>query len=235
MAVAPKLLTKSFAGRSFFVANAVSVGFPEHTNSASSFDEAEPVLCELEKIRPHQVFVDIGCQYGSYALPALAMGARVHAFEPTWFALETFRASVKANGWSGRCESYRAALFDGGLYPEALGAEVFTKHYPSEGHPVRTLDEVLLESTRFDGVHWIKIDVEGAELGVLTGARQILERWHPTLLIEDHDGIAPGCAVSDYPASIDSSWKIHQMLSALGYAIHDVPWGCGRKYIVASV
>ncbi|MBN2669968.1 MAG: FkbM family methyltransferase [Bacteroidales bacterium] len=46
---------------------------------------------------------------------------------------------------------------------------------------LKTLDELIPESTRID---FIKIDVEGAEFGVLKGGKQLLIKNKPTLLFE---------------------------------------------------
>lgn len=230
----PTFVAKQFAGRTFLAVEPPSLGFEGH--STVCFDEHEPILAELEKIQPGDLFIDIGAQFGSYALPALAMGARVIAFEPTDYASESLKASIEKNGWSDRGIVARAALYNGTEYPKALHDEVFGTHYPSDGHSETTLDDALEFLDDETAVRWIKIDVEGAELGVLEGARTTLDRWHPTLLIEDHDGINKGnaCVVSDYPESIDSSRRIHTMLAELGYAIAVVPFDVSRKYIVAT-
>jgi len=48
--------------------------------------------------------------------------------------------------------------------------------------PLRTLDG-LLESASVP-VHFVKIDVEGHERAALEGAKQVLSRWEPALLVE---------------------------------------------------
>lgn len=229
----PHLVTKSFAGVNFFVVDPPSIGYPGH--STVCFDEHEPVHHLVGELGPGDLLIDIGAQFGSYALPALVMGASVIAFEPTEYASESMKASVEVNGWQDRCTVVRMALYDGTAYPEALTSEVFGQHYPSAGHEVSTLDGEL-EHAKVDCKRMvIKIDVEGAELGVLRGAIKTLKAFKPTLIVEDHDGINPGvgCAVSDYPASIDSAKKIHKMLKGLGYDIEVVPFDVSRKYIVA--
>lgn len=49
-----------------------------------------------------------------------------------------------------------------------------------------------LDSYGFDNVTFIKIDVEGHEESVLAGARETLERCHPTLLVEIEERHNPG-------------------------------------------
>jgi methyltransferase FkbM-like protein len=56
-----------------------------------------------------------------------------------------------------------------------------------------------LDAAAFDGNRvvpdLIKIDVDSAELEALTGARRILERRHPHLIVQTHGpGLEAGCA-----------------------------------------
>jgi len=53
--------------------------------------------------------------------------------------------------------------------------------------PVARLDDILPAEQRVDAV---KIDVEGAELQVLRGARRTLTTWHPYILFEHGRGAA---------------------------------------------
>ncbi|MGO7903523.1 FkbM family methyltransferase [Rhizobium leguminosarum] len=53
-----------------------------------------------------------------------------------------------------------------------------------------------LDSYQFDTVAFNKIDVEGRELKVLKGAETIMNRDHPSLLIEAEDRHLPNAVVS---------------------------------------
>lgn len=203
------------------------------TNETIDVPSDEPCLKELEHIKPADIFVDVGAGDGAYTLPALAMGATVIAFEPSDAASERLHANLTINRWRSLCVEYRDVLSsrdDAESLPAKWRDEVFGQHYPAKSISVATLDSKV-----HGPVDWIKIDVEGLELAVLQGAASKLERFRPRLLIEDHDGINPGvgCEVSDYPASIDSSRRIHELLAQVGYVVRDMPFGCNRKYIVA--
>ena len=79
---------------------------------------------------------------------------------------------------------------------------------------------ITVETARLDDVlpadyepRFIKIDVEGAELRVLRGAREMLRRHRPVLFME-------------HGARIDGdTGEIHELLTGLGYAIHNADGG----------
>jgi hypothetical protein len=70
---------------------------------------------------------------------------------------------------------------------------------------------------------FIKIDVEGAELRVLKGARRILSNGAPRLLVELHQGIDPG--------GQRDPGEVVQYLARLGYSRTRF---YGREFFVKS-
>jgi FkbM family methyltransferase len=224
------LVTKAHGGQTFLVVDPATYPYGNPT-----FDMDEPMHKHWAKFGAGHTVIDIGASFGSYALPALSRGARVIAVEPSDDGWRILGENLKANGWSDRCTCFKLVLYDGKTYyPDALRKDVFTRSYPSSSLIWVTLDELL------DGVpvkiDAIKMDVEGGELGVLEGGLETLNRWHPMLFIEDHDNCAPGAneIVSDYPASINSSNRIHELLKSLGYSILVEPFMDHRKYIIAE-
>jgi FkbM family methyltransferase len=203
--------------------------------SPDEFIQHEPVFetwCRV--IRKGDVVVDVGACYGSYTLPALAAGAKVIAYEPWVEGRRVLELNVSQNEFAKNLTIRPVALWDKTPPAEALFKRVFEYHYPN-GKEVNTstMDEDLA-SIGVTRVDWMKFDIEGAELPALLGAQKTLES-RPSLIIEDHDDVNPdpACVVSRYAASIDSSKRIKEMLTNLGYVVETVPWGCGRKYIVA--
>lgn len=221
------------------------------------FDDREPFIESwLRLAAPGQVLVDVGARFGLYTLPAIAYGAIVVAYEPSDDGWRILQANVMATMGntaesiavqlaspteglllgggpaSGPAILRRAVLFDDAMpYPAELARQVFAQHYPTRALPlVTSLDRDLV--ARVNRVDAIKIDVEGAEYGVLAGAVGVLERDRPTLLIEDHEGISddPACEVARYPERIQSGQRMRELLEPFGYRIHVAEWGAGRRF-----
>ena len=98
---------------------------------------------------------------------------------------------------------------------------VLNPHHPADhrlgeqGTPVTalTLDRLMSER-HWPEVSLLKIDVQGAEMRVLRGARQLLERYQPTLYVEVDDK-----ALAEAGASAE---MLTAYLAALGYEMYDL-------------
>ncbi|MFD6415078.1 FkbM family methyltransferase [Streptomyces sp. NPDC060194] len=141
--------------------------------------------------------VDVGAHVGYYAMVAAlsAPKAAVHAFEPVPPVHARLAVNHRANGLRNLHLHAEGVSDRGGradinirfrmnnLLSTGSTLEEFTE--PLQGAstyrvPLTTLDEAFPEKP----VDLIKIDVEGHEPHVLTGARRLLERHRPTVLLE---------------------------------------------------
>lgn len=220
------ILDKQFFGNAFRIYD---------TRPRWPFDDEEPPMLKYwPRIRPGDVVVDVGAAVGVYALTALAMGATcVFAVEPSQLLGGILQKNLELNEWSNRANVCRYALSDGTV-PEALTREMFTEHCPADDLMWIRLDDLCDELDDDDiQVSYVKIDVEGMEYHVLNGGLETLRQHRPTLVIENHEPMDGDSVVCTYPKSIDSTRKIHAMLTELGYTIDVMPWSCGREYICA--
>jgi len=154
-------------------------------------------------LKPHHVFADIGANQGeftAFAAKRLPQG-RVLSFEPDPDMERALRHNVELNGFqnveilpfglsdvAGKAVLYAAetdlAESHSGAH-EGLGSIFASEGRQSVRHTIRIerFDDVFdeLDLERLDA---IKIDIEGAELFALRGARRSLERFHPAILWE---------------------------------------------------
>lgn len=176
---------------------------PRLRGKVQPFNEVDLFALLKEGVKPGHVIFDVGTYIGTYAVFEARWSApsgRVVAFEPTATNWPLIQAHLRMNGVEDRVELIRAAAGD------RSGHTVFHQHRqdsdqnsvfpllaPAESRttevPMVTLDEI---SARLRLVpDWIRMDVQGFELSVLRGAREILaSRTKPLRIVaEVHPGI----------------------------------------------
>lgn len=147
------------------------------------------------------VFVDVGSSEGDFALLAARLvgpTGRVIAFEPDPDNVETIRANVAANRFD-TVTVHAAALSDrdgeATLYQSAVsGWHSLLPNLENRDHNVVTVPVMRLDSVDLDRLDMIKIDVEGAEVAVLNGARAALTRHRPVVLLDTHPSLGADVA-----------------------------------------
>ena len=163
------------------------------------------------------VYVDVGANIGSHAINAARLVGRtgsVFAFEADPDTLDLLLKNIKLN-------KLENIIVRQTCVAEDVGTVSFYKHKDSAKSsivdrgekaaatlPADKLDSLIPANVKID---ILKIDVEGAELGVLKGARQIfLERPPSVVIIE----------VFDVRDSTDKSSGIRQILENYGYRFY---------------
>jgi FkbM family methyltransferase len=161
-------------------------------------------------LRPGMRFIDVGANVGYYTLLAAArVGPQgwVDSFEPHDVLRSMLARGVQANGFTNvhvRPEAVTASSGSVALYPYSQGNEGVSSTIPSSGveHdpiavPAISLDDLLLgQPTQAPNspVLVIKIDVEGAELEVFAGMRQLLASPFAPAAILFESSAAAACA-----------------------------------------
>ena len=221
--------TRDFRGHSFqFIEG------EEHA-SVFTFEDEQALRDTFWNIQEGDVVYDVGAAYGSYALPALALGATVYAFEPLTRLYDAMEANVRANSFD-KFHLYRVALGnvekEGNLTQELMahGSSIKAASVDGNNHsvPFRTLDSYL---GKIEPPTWVKLDVEGQELDVIEGGRETFRKYRPKLLAEIHLGVIG----IDHYMRINGVYEdIQRFLKRLGYHITEHPYG-GRLHIYANL
>ncbi len=138
------------------------------------------------------VALDCGANVGVWTRTALDHGARlVVAFEPAPENIESYRRNFRAEIASGQVVLVPKGVWDKEDVlllrrdPTNTAADSFVmlkdKSHGVEA-PLTTIDRVVAEM-KLDRVDYIKMDIEGAEVRALNGARDTIARFHPRLSI----------------------------------------------------
>ncbi len=185
-------------------------------------------------VRPGMVIADVGANIGEITLVAAnrtTSSGQIIAFEPMSRIADQLEENIRENGLSwavavrlgvsnrtGEARIYQPSRVDSGepnrglgtLYPNEVGAR------PSQTIALTTLDSYF-EEHPVERLDIIKIDIEGAELACLEGARNTLMRYTPTIIIEIQ---AETSANAGYKQS-----DILELLSGLGYGFQRIGHG----------
>ncbi len=150
----------------------------------------------IERLLPADaVIVDIGSSFGYYALHlthALGSAARAFAFEPMPGNFARLSTNIALNDAGGRVRALNYALSDAPgearMAPRAGNsgsAQIGSRAPDAMVIPLDTLDLTWDRvAASGEGPDFVKIDVEGHEIRVLQGARGVMSRFHPAVLIE---------------------------------------------------
>lgn len=144
-------------------------------------------------VKPGNVVFDVGANIGYFSLlfaKWLRGTGTVHAFEPFPDTIRRFQRNFDLNpGFKSVVCLHKLAVFD---FVGSMSMAV-----PDEGNSgcnyligeksgeieVTTLDD-FVQQGRLSRLDLIKIDVEGAEVGLLQGAEQTINSFRPILMIE---------------------------------------------------
>lgn len=143
--------------------------------------EPDDMAFALHCLRPDDWFADVGANVGSYTILAAGVaGARVHAFEPIATSFAHLSRNVRANDLAGRVTLHRVAVGAHAGRVSMASADDTTNRVlgPGERVPGAIEVDVVRLDDALAGVSptLIKIDVEGFEAEVLTGAATVLAR-----------------------------------------------------------
>lgn len=158
------------------------------------------VYTEFRDFQPHGIVLDVGAQYGDYAvLAARKYGAVVHTFEPLPSNFELLVQNVTLNGLQSQVIAHNQAVGNsvGSTSISFDNTMAIVGGSKTVNVQAITIDSLKLTPTL------MKIDVEGMEMDVLNGARETLIGSRPMVIVETH--------------SKDLRRQVDKFMDALGY------------------
>lgn len=150
----------------------------------------EAMLVDMaDVVEPGDLVLDIGANCGNHTLYlACVAGAQVHAFEPDSELCAAISASVSANDADKRVTVHQVGVgaSDGfGRLVQTAENNRGAQRLQRVAEDEQTVAIIRLDDLAFDEpIRAIKIDVEGMELDVLKGAKNLIARDLPELYIE---------------------------------------------------
>ncbi len=143
-------------------------------------------------VKPGDIVLDCGANVGVYTRKALKAGAKVVvAIEIAPDNIECLRRNFAAEIAAGRVIVYPKGVWNkedvltlNVTDNEAADSVVMKPKNAKEGPkvPLTTIDKLVAE-LNLPRVDFIKMDIEGAEVPALEGARETLKRWHPRMAL----------------------------------------------------
>jgi FkbM family methyltransferase len=147
-------------------------------------------------IKPGDTVIEAGANIGSETLliAKIASGGHVHAFEPNPYTFQRLKINVSVNELTN-VNIYDCAL---GESNSNIQFNIFPKDFCNSGMSskymetakTRKIDVVqktldsFIEENNINKVDFIKMDIQGAEMDMLTGAAGTISRFRPTIFTE---------------------------------------------------
>lgn len=189
----------------------------------------------IEKLlKPYSIFIDVGAHIGLHTIAAAsAMQGKgsIFAFEPCVLNKQLLEKNIRINGYADVVRIYPQAAFNkNGNHTLFLGR--VSGHHSLFNMPdavsstqvsTVTIDSVVDSALAVD---LIKIDVEGAELQALEGARATIQRNKEIALIVEYGPShlqRVGILRQDWFASFEKLGLIWRVINPLNGAIEDWP------------
>jgi FkbM family methyltransferase len=185
------------------------------------------------------VIYDVGANYGFYCLKLAHVASHIHAFEPVTESYRVLQGNLRRNRLSN-VTAHKLAVGDAS---EARQMYIYTssgnnsfipiqfgRYHPAqvvgrESVDVVTLDSMLHEA-QLEPPDVVKVDIEGGELAALRGARELIDKYRPALLIESCEALseAAGYRRSDLLNELDQHSSY--VISGLADDVNDLNAYC---------
>lgn len=149
-------------------------------------------------VNKNSVCFDIGANAGWFSLHLAQKipGIQIHSFEPIPAVFNNFKRNLTLNGFQGIHPYNLGFSNEEGVQelhfsPSLTALSSFKQLFPEQTSKVKcsftTLDN-FVKNNNIRKIDFLKIDVEGAELLVIDGAKNSLHQFIPVLFLEMYEG-----------------------------------------------
>lgn len=152
-----------------------------------SFEDEQSVRNDVWNIQSGDIIFDVGCAYGSYSIPALALGAsHIYCWNPINFEMDTLEKTLVHNNWTDKATLFRTGVYGKCGFLDPMTQEFSLDLCKNEMFEVKILNQ-FINDIRHSGRSWLKMDIEGAEYEVIKSSVEFLTKFKPNMVIENHE------------------------------------------------
>jgi FkbM family methyltransferase len=168
-----------------------------------------------------KVFFDVGANAGSYTMTLAKAARQIYSFEASPSNAAILRNFLSISGL-GNIEIVNKAVSDASgkrvtifSSPDTGGNNTCFNDFGRGGESIETITlDKFVQDRKVERVDVIKMDIEGSELAAFSGAKELLQKHRPLLLIEFHSLVAR-----------QAGWELkelYSLLSQYGYDAHEL-------------
>lgn len=216
-----RILTGPLQGARFILGSLSGAG----GGASVYFNQVEPgqTAAFCRELSPGDIFFDVGANVGYYSILAsrlVGQNGIVAAFEPLVKNLVFLQRHIELND-ALNIRIFPFAVSDStGISGFAAGDDRAMGRLVDEGVARTTLvPTVTIDDITGSGLRptVMKIDVEGAEIAVLNGARRVIEKYRPKIFLSTH--------------SAELRESCLRLLSTAGYAVEPLTDGDAHEFL----
>lgn len=169
---------------------------------------------EITKVEDGEVFVDVGAYVGDTIGPLLAQAeqknvklGRIVAFEPGDL---NYKIMARAYGDDPGIVLLKKGVSDEDATKYFVGSGINGKISAEADDDGEAITVVRLDSVpECQDATWIKMDIEGAEMSALQGARELITRNHPKLTICIYHSDEDMLQIAEYIHELVPEYKLY--------------------------
>ena len=154
--------------------------------------DAENILSIYEWLNKNEVAIDVGAHIGTQSIPFSFYSKYVLSFEPQHGIYDLLLQNIKQNKANNviafNCGvGHKNILTIMNKFSDVKSKHAFNYGTFGIGHGKEIIQLVKLDDfySSKHNIQLIKIDVEGMEKFVIYGAKKLIKKYHPLLIVED--------------------------------------------------
>ena len=182
---------------------------------SGTFEEPEEKIIE-SVLKPGMTALDIGANFGYHTFRMahlVSPGGTIYAFEPTSWAFEKLTMNAEMNASLNNIQFFKIGLGDTNIDNTNIS---FQSSYRLDAQRSDSIERIsiakldsIVETHEIRQIDFVKMDVDGYEFKVISGALQSLKRFQPSVLLE----ISPAAMITNG----DDPEDLIAMLISIGY------------------